>query len=217
MTRVGYPDDSKRIAIVGRTGSGKTQAAVWHLSNRSFDSRPWVVFNFKGDSLIDAIPGAREADLDTAPHKPGIYICRPLPHEEEKLDAFLWQIWHQENTGVYFDEGYMVTKCSAFQALLTQGRSKNIPIICLTQRPVWISRFVWSESDFFQIFTMTNEKDKKLVKEFVPQYNSEKLGPYQSIYHDVGSGGTVLLDAVPDRDTILQTFRTRAPKRLRVI
>jgi hypothetical protein len=209
------PDDSQRLAIVGRTGSGKTQAAVWHLSMRDFSGRPWIIFDFKGDTLIQQIPGVRTLALKKPPREPGLYVVRPMPHQIDEVDDFLWQVWESEKTGLYFDEGYMVSKCQAFQALLTQGRSKQIPIIVLTQRPIWISRFVWSESDYFQIFTLTNIRDEKIVREFVPRYDKNVLGRYQSFYHDVGEDQTILLDPVPGAPSLLAKFkqltrRTRA-------
>lgn len=205
-----FPNDSERIAIVGRNGSGKTVAAVWHLSQRAFDKMPWIAFNFKGDDLIDSIPGTKELKLTSDPPKaPGIYIVRPMPHETEELDAFLWKVWKNENTGIYFDEGYMVGNSKAFQALLTQGRSKLCPMIILTQRPVWINRFVWSESDFFQIFSLTNKQDRQTAAEFVPAVNKRQLQPFHSIYHDAKADQSAEMTPVPDRVTILKTFRQR--------
>lgn len=190
-------------------------AAVWHLSNRSYDKMPWLVFNFKGDDLIDSIPGKREIKLtDDPPTKPGIYIVRPMPHQKEELDEFLWKVWANENTGIYFDEGYMVGNSDAFQALLTQGRSKHIPMIILVQRPVWISRFVWSESNYFQIYNLTNAQDQKTIREFVPMKKDVVLKPYHSVYHDANSHRTVMLSPVPERVTILKTFRQRMSSRL---
>lgn len=205
------PDDTQRSAIVGRTGSGKTVAALWQLSLRSYDTRPWIVVDFKGDKNIAKIPRAHSVAIsEPPPKKPGIFIVRPLPHQAEELDDYLWKIWGQENTGLYFDEGYMVSKSEAFRALLTQGRSKNIPIITLTQRPVWITRFVWSESDFIQMFSLSNSQDKKIMREMLPKVPTS-LPPYQSVWHDVGRDQSFLLRPVPGMAYVRETFRKRAP------
>lgn len=211
------PNDTERLAIIGRTGTGKTVAAVWHLSLRDYDLMPWIIFNFKADELLDSIRPVTEIGLaDKPPTKPGLYIVRPQPHEQDELDAFLWKVWANGDTGLYFDEGYMVGNSKAFQAILTQGRSKHIPCIVLTQRPVWISRFVWSESDYYQVFAMTNAQDQKTVREFVPTIPRGKTLPqFHSIYHDVKRNQTVVLQPVPSRDTILRTFRKRLVKPLR--
>ena len=44
----------------------------------------------------------------------------------------MWEIWKRGGIGVYVDEGYMVGNNNpAFRAILTQGRSKEIPAIVL--------------------------------------------------------------------------------------
>lgn len=208
--RIFLPSNTQRIAIVGRTGSGKTQAAVWHLSMRDFTERPWIIFNFKGDDLIDSIPLTRELKLtNKAPTNPGLYIVRPMPHEKEDLDDFLWSVWSNENTGLYFDEGYMIGNSKPFQAILTQGRSKEIPCIVLTQRPVLVSRFVWSESDFFQVFSLTNAQDQDTIRDWMPFPDDGKIPRFHSLYHSVSSSQTVMLRPVPERDELLTAFRKR--------
>jgi DNA helicase HerA-like ATPase len=162
MSKLRLPNDTQRIAIVGRTGSGKTYAAAWHLSKRNFDTMPWIIFDFKYDPLLQNL-GAIELPLGTLPDKPGLYIVHPFPDDKEGIDNYLWQIWKHENIGVFIDEGYMVGDSSAFRAILTQGRSKRIPMIILSQRPVWLSRFVFSEADFFQVFQLNILNDRMQI------------------------------------------------------
>jgi hypothetical protein len=61
-------------------------------------------------------------------------------------------VWAQENTGIYIDEGYMLgVRNPALNACLTQGRSKRIEMMILSQRPVWMSKFVFSESNYLRL------------------------------------------------------------------
>lgn len=207
------PSDEHRVTIVGRTGSGKTQAAVWQLSLRSFDAMPWIIYDFKRDKLINQIAGAKELALDQMPDEPGIYIVHPLPDQTLEVQQQLWKIWAKENVGVYVDEGYMMSTASAtnpaFRALLTQGRSKNIPIIILSQRPVWLDRFVFSESDFYQVFHLNDERDKKTIASFVPADLYKKLPKFHSYYYDVGEDKLTVVKPVPSSDQILATFERR--------
>src|SRR5271154_4990666 len=99
-----YPDNTQRHAILGRTGSGKTQAAVFFLSFRDYDAMPWVVYNFKEDELINGIPHARHIGVDEVPIRPGVYVVHPHPDEQEEVEAQMWRVWARENTGVYVDE-----------------------------------------------------------------------------------------------------------------
>ena len=212
------PDSSNRLAIVGATGSGKTQAALWHLSLRDIDKRPWIIYNFKTDKSIDGIPHIRELSLNDLPLKPGVYVTHPSPGQEDEVSDHLWAIWDKEGMGVLVDEGYMVgANNSGFRAILTQGRSKEIPMIVGAQRPVWQDRFVFSESEFFQIFRLNHKKDRKSVEEFVPADLSYRLPDYHSYYYDVGEDKVTILKPVPTLDKIYATFDARLKRVKRTV
>jgi hypothetical protein len=204
---VRIPDETQRIAIVGATGSGKTQAELWQLSARDIDTRPWVIFNWKGDASIDGIPGAEFIDLDVIPIKPGIYIYHPHPDQGPEVEQIMWVIWERGGIGVVIDEGYMVGRNNpAFRAILTQGRSKEIPVIVLSQRPNWMDRFVFSEADFYQVFRLNDKRDQKAVREFFPAEIEKKLPPYHSYYYDVAKDRVSVLRPVPEIEIIYRTF-----------
>lgn len=209
MSKIRLPNSKQRIAIVGRTGSGKTQAAVWHLSRQNIERMPWVVLNWKGDPLIDAIPRAHHMDGLEVPRKPGVYVAHPLPNQDAKMDAYLWKLWARERVGVYVDEGYMIGDSPAFNALLTQGRSKRIPLIVLSQRPVWMSRFVFSEADFYQVFHLNDIRDRKTISSFVPADLSERLPDYHSHFYDVGRNALHRFAPVPTESEIMETFNAK--------
>jgi hypothetical protein len=210
---VRLPSNSHRLAVIGRTGSGKTQAGVYHLSRRNYREMPWIVFDFKGDRLINSIPGAETVPLGKITTKPGIYIMKPLPDEEEQVDEVLWKAWQKENVGLYFDEGYMVANSKAFRAVLTQGRSKNVPVIFLSQRPSWISKFSLSEADMLQVFELTIPDDKKRIKEIFAGYPDHFEQKYQSAYYDVAEDESVILNPVPDEEQILASFEKTQHRR----
>lgn len=214
-----FPTDTQRHAIVGATGSGKTQAALWHLSNRSYTEQPWIIYDYKRDELIESIPGVQEIEVTKrVPEKPGLYVVHPHPMQVTEVESQMWGIWEQENTGVFIDEGYMIGKNSAaFRALLTQGRSKHIPIITLSQRPTWIDRFILSESEYHQIFRLQHYGDVEAVNEFIPvklfrnpEDNTKiRIPEYHSYYYDVGADELVILKPVPELPEILSTFDRR--------
>ena len=210
------PDYSQRLSIVGRTGSGKTVAAVWHLSKAPFEQMPYIVYDFKNDSLladIGDLDGAEHIDTTFVPTKPGIYFVHPHPDDVDEVQNQMWRIWQQERTGVYVDEGYMVcgpaNQNSAFRSLLTQGRSKQIPMIILSQRPVWLDRFVFSESDFYQIFALNHAGDRKKIMEYIPHDLNKPLPEFHSYYHDVARAETYVIKPVPTADEILKVFDAR--------
>lgn len=213
-----FPDDTQRHAIFGATGSGKTQAAIWHLSRRNWHKMPWLIYNWKGDESIDSIPGAVEIGLDEVPNGNGIYIVKPMPHEEDEVEAQMWKIWERGNTGIFVDEGYMIPRNQkAFRAILTQGRSKRIPLITLAQRPAWIDRCVMSESEFHQIFWLQHDDDTKLVQKFVKADLSKELPRFHSYYQDAPMRKVYPMQPVPHIDHIMATFRRRMGQKQKVV
>lgn len=226
-----FPNDQQRLAIVGATGSGKTVAAMWQLSHRNFDQKPWMIYNFKHDELIDAIEGAQHIDVGAPPpERPGIYVVHPHPAQQDAVDAQMWQIWERENIGVYVDEGFMIGKNSTgFRALLTQGRSKHIPMITLSQRPVWMDRFVFTEAEFLQVFRLQHRMDVKKMEEFIPNPNEgkrpsankhpleDRLPEYWSWYYDVSANQLNKMRPTPDADAILDTIDMKLRRIRKVI
>lgn len=220
MARLPGPD--KRLAITGSTGSGKTVAGVWHLAQTDWwqkNGRPWVIFDWKRDRLIAKLP-AKEISINSPPpKKPGLYVVRPIPNiDDEAVTNFIWKCWEQEETGLYFDEGYMVGQRNpAFNACLTQGRSKRIQMIVLSQRPAWMSRFVFSEADFFQVFRLNDRRDYDTIQSMISIDVRKRLAPYHSYWYDVGADeGTEFLP-VPGEKEILASFNERVRRKHKVL
>lgn len=208
-----FPSPSDRVAIVGRTGSGKSHFGTWLLSNVDFDVRPWITIDFKGDELLNAIPHVKHIDTsDKVPTKPGKYILHAHPDDDEGIERVLLKIWANEDTGLNIDEGYMVNKNSrGLQAILTQGRSKKIPTMVLSQRPAWLSKFVFTEADYLSVFHLNAKEDRKKVGEFMPEDIDLGQNPpqFHSHWYDVKRDNIFLMKPAPDRDTILERFNTR--------
>lgn len=209
---VRLPGDTHRLSVLGRTGTGKTQAGLWHLSLKKFTKFPWVIFDAKGDSLINEIarnPLVKRITLADTPDKKGLHHLRATPPEMESdaMEDFLWRIHARGKCGLFLDEGFVFDpRSKALRTVLTQGRSLRIPMIILSQRPAWMSRFVFSEADFFQVFGLNDQDDVKTVKRFVRGDVERRLPPYHSIWYDVGQDDAHLFLPVPPRDVILENF-----------
>lgn len=163
---------------------------------------------------IEEIGGAKEWPINRdPPKKPGLYVVRPLPHQEAEVEAFLWKVWKRGDTGLFFDEGYMVKKSNALNAILTQGRSKRIPVITCLQRPVWAPRFCFSEAQFFAVFHQHDKRDVDTVQAFVNTDVSQFRGPYHALWYDVGAnagrGEATVFRPVPPSHQIVAAFEPK--------
>lgn len=209
-----FPDDTQRLVIVGATGTGKTVAGAWHLSHRDFHIRPWLIYNWKHDQFLDSIPNVREIGLLELPATPGVYMVHPGMDDEDLVDNQMREIWKHEDIGVFVDEAYMVgNRSRGFRALLTQGRSKHIPMITLAQRPTWCDKFMLTEAEYYQIYRLQWEPDVKAMAEFAKGYRGAPPQPHWSHYYDAGENSLTPLKPVPHPDVIRATFERRLRRR----
>jgi hypothetical protein len=213
------PGDTDRHAIVGATGSGKTQYAQWELSNQNYTEKPWIVYDYKLDEGLNAIPGTHHIGLDELPKSPGVYLVHPEPDDFDGVEAQMRAITNRGNIGVYIDEGYMVGQYNPeYRRMLTQGRSLHVPTIVLSQRPAWMDRFTFSESSFIQQFRLQDKQDiDHHMRRYIPAEDRagrkidlhKRLPDYYSYYYDVSGNTAHILQPVPDIRTIHATFARR--------
>ena len=218
--KIRLPGPSDRITIIGHTGSGKSQAAMWHLSNANFDVMPWVIIDPKEEEKINAIEGAEYIDYDTVPKHAGIYILQTSAYDRDQLDEYFAKLLQRRNVGVYLDESSECGFGPGFTTFLTRGRSRHCPAICLQQRPVDVSRYTRSEAQFFQCFPLTDENDYKTLRGFakIPSFETSPLPEFYSYYYDVRWKRCYKMQPVPNINTILTRIDNRLdamqPKRV---
>ena len=227
-----FPDDTHRHAIFGMTGTGKTVFGLWCLSQRSYDRVPWIIMDFKRDPTIRRLPQLTEVRIDQAPPKyRGLYVVRPSPADVDAglATQFLYDVWAREGlerssrrgTGIFIDEGYALKpQDRALRAVLTQGRSKRIPVIALSQRPTWVSPFVLSESEFKTIFFLQHQGDIEKVCEWLPRHDDagRRVDPYSlpkhhSYWYCLTTREFARLAPCPDEEAVLDRFDNRRVRR----
>lgn len=212
MAEFRLPDTSHRIFIPGATGSGKTVFGSWILAHAPFDRQRYYIIDYKREEFFGKLRGIDRGKLtDTPIRTPGITLIRPEPGEDEAVEKFLWKVWKAGNIGIFVDEGFMFpTKTDSFNSILTQGRSKNIPCIVLTQRPVDVSRYAVSQADFYAKFRLQDRRDDDTVRQFIPDPRvKDRLPEFHSHWYDVGQDLYLQMKPVPDKKILRDIIENR--------
>jgi len=222
------PGQTDRIALFGTTGSGKTVAAIWHLSFKDFRAMPWVIYNPSGDEHIEAIERAEFVGLDFIPQKQqGVYIANFTPSDTEKLNDNLGKIWERGNCGVYIDESYLSGHTENLFNILIAGRKRGIPSIYLAQAPVEKSgapiRTITRNMEFVQIFRLPVRGDWDRVEEFIPPFEDERKKEngialtrkkYHSLYYDRDLDKVSFLAPVPRVEMLIDKINAKLKKKV---
>lgn len=213
--RFRLPGGDDRTTVIGATGSGKSTCGIWLLAHQRFDVRPWLIIDFKREIIFDQIGFPPIQALHwKLPHKKarGVYLVQPIPGQEEQVEAFLWAIWRRGNIGVFVDEASLMPPASdAFRAILQQGRSKRIPVIACTQRPVNVARPLFSEASFFCCYRMADKRDYKTVEGFVPADLEQPLPRHWWRWYDVAENVLLTMKPVPPPEQVAELARTNMP------
>jgi len=229
-----FPGPTDRLTCNGMTGSGKSTFALWLFAEGAdFDKKPWVFLDYKGEELIAAALKNKLFEplaIDQAvPRRPGIFVVRPNARAgQTPVVDFLWGIYEKGRTGVFLDEATMVPELRGeansggpFQSLLSQGRSKNIPVWVLAQRPVNVNNMVFTENNYYSAFEVASEDDLKKITKHIPRHSLgyDKvwdpdliLKDHWSRWYDRKQKKSFLLRPCPPADKIFDILAERVDK-----
>lgn len=229
-----FPGPRDRTTINGMTGSGKSTFALWMFAESAdFNRKPWIMIDFKGEDLIvKAVseklfqPIAVDAKL---PKRPGVYVINHSPRDgQAPIIDFLWRVYDQGKIGLFLDEATMIPDVRGeansggpFQSILSQGRSKEIPVITLAQRPRFVNKMVYTECNYYSVFRLKSKDDWKQVLDEIPQQSlnyekvwnpDEVLPPYWSRWYDAERNLSFKLRPCPPAEKILDLIADRVDK-----
>lgn len=178
--RINGPRGGDRGFIAGRSGSGKTFLArhllpVYGASAASeFKGLLLIVdpnhnFEYPSNRIVaspvDALPTKKEP----------VVIYRPGPEVREAEDwNLMWRnaLLTKDHIMVYVDEAYAMEPLfgarrieggNMLNAYLTQGRAKGKAALLSAQRPVNIPRNIIAQAEWFYMFDLPLEDDRRTV------------------------------------------------------
>lgn len=212
------PGAEDRTIILGQTGDGKTIMGGWLLSKQRFDKRPWVAIDFKDEELWEDVgsPAMRRLKLGDMPGKRGLYRMKVYPGQEDALEDWLWRVWRRGNIGLFCDEASLLPKEDAMKAILRQGRSKRVPVIACSQRPVDCDREFFSEAQYRVLFGIGDlHRDYPVIKGLFGGLDVRRPLPrFWSYWYDVKKRELHTLRPVPDPASVAASIRAVAPRSL---
>jgi hypothetical protein len=202
--RWGWPKgkrEAEHVAILGPTGSGKSvlQTEIVKERSRRRGSFVTILATKPADKTITKLgwPIIRKwpPPYDKAPKhvfwplsgKPG----DSLVEQQQEIRFFLDSIWEPEaNRVVLFDEiAYIEDELRLKQVIARywrEARSLGITIIAGTQRPRFVSRYMFTEPTWVFAFSPTDEEEAKRVaqicgsqKRFIDELMN--LGPHEFV------------------------------------
>lgn len=194
-----------RVALFGRTGSGKTTLARHLLQNGYARARqPYVVLDPKRTYRDDGVPIVRDFK----------------PREERQIirdDGFLdtggmydfydWQlqkVWEHGHRIVYVDEATLVTPprsiLPALGACIRTGRERDVATWVGSQRPKELPSPIFTEAEHFFVFRLQWLNDRAKVASFTHDAMLDHMErikgrarKHDCVYYDVSDDRLVYL------------------------
>lgn len=198
----------KRAMVAGRTGSGKSTLACW-LLNRS--PGHWIILNPKWTGAFKNLPDSQVVEsldfkkIEDSITRNRFTVVNPksIQSDPDTLDAFI--MWLHESftdIGLCVDELYAIHRNGVagpgLVGWLTRGRELKQSFLGLTQRPAWLSKFLFSESDYIGGMSLALESDRKRMFEITGRGQFlEKLPPRLWLWYDAEHDALRKFGAVP--------------------
>ena len=168
---------SQRVFTAGRTGSGKTYFERYVLAG----IQRLVALDPKGTlgrmapewNLEDWSDRGRRKLLAGEP----VRLRVPPPpvdvgDDPRYWDTYIRDVYRAGNCILYLDEIYGVVPPGSkpppsLTACYTRGRELGIGVHGCTQRPAWVPLFAMSEADWFFVFRLTLDEDRRRLASFM--------------------------------------------------
>lgn len=198
----------KRAIVAGRTGNGKSTLACFLLAR---SPGHWLIINPKHTRAYASLPDAvvltdiKGSKIEAAIQKHRFVIINPSGGDAtvEVLDGLIeWAHSKYTDLGICCDELYTLHRNGragdGLLGWLTRGRELGQSFLGLTQRPRWVSQFLFSESDYVGTMDLSLDQDRKRMFEMTGERNFlDRLEAYRWLWYDVGKDKIRKFSPVP--------------------
>lgn len=180
----------EHVALIGRTGSGKSVLSAALLSRRPYR----IIIRTKPDD-VDYPDALKVSTLERIKRGHYVYELEP-PFDRQRIEIWktLDYIWKTGGWCVYLDELFYAIDTlrlnvpevgSPIDKLLTQGRSKGITMVNGMQRPARITRFAISEATHVISFAVEGREAKTIGEATTRRMEDtvQQLGQYQFAWY----------------------------------
>lgn len=213
-----FLEEGEKGLLVGQNGSGKSEGMIWQLRHPS--GWPVIIMDTKFEDnfyklssedapmeIVRSFDEFRNLFSQNRKHWPDYILVRPNANElqlPELLDRYMQFIYDNikgsytaVDEAVQLHRGYNLLP--GYVNLLARGRARGQTILSGSQRPQKISRYLISEAKKFYLFFLLDKRDKKVISEFVPNFDKLPAFPekFWSYTYTSGDDAARLTQPVP--------------------
>ncbi len=215
MPEFRWPRTDQHSTLIGMNGSGKSVFAAHMVSCAPLNHMPYILIDYKDEELFNAVDRVRYLDFKDVPKEPGFYVLKAEPSkDDDRVNEFLYRQLKAEKRGLIYDEGFSIPNKGAMETIYMQGRSKHVPVITLTQRPSWLTRYAFTENSYLCYFRLTDKEDQKTIRRWLPDNDpvwdfKQTLPKYHARWYDNAQNASWILKPAPSPEDILERFDTK--------
>lgn len=202
-------NDDERVIFVGATGFGKTVLAKHFLEkmNRTIVIDPKHTFRMDGYKRARSLP---------AFGKDFHIVYRPRWEDDFDLARLLARINKMKDATIYVDE--LATLSEQFPEttgiladIARTGRERHVAVWSALQRPRWVPRVFFTESETIFQFNLRSGEDRRYMVEFVGPEVYDPIDKYNFWYARADDKQPMLLHLDLARGGIIPVFQQYAP------
>lgn len=205
-----YIKTSDRIAVFGRSGSGKTNIISNYLIPY-YDSYTFWDVKTENDKIPHDIVATNSHDFVDVINKYDRILYQPEDPGAADFDNICKIIFNHKNHCLIVDEASRISNPSSIpywlNVIMTQGRTSNVGIINAAQRPKSIHNTMISEANHLFIFSLNLDTDIDKLREMIGSAadNIRLLPEFHFIYFNMDLHKAFIFRPISDTDDIEYT------------